>query len=270
MIDLHTHLLPGIDDGPSSIPDSVEMARVAVEAGIRTVVCTPHVHRAYPENGPARIHERLAELREALAREEVPLEILPGAEISLERLPRLGDGDLAALALGGGSWLLLEVPFRGWPLGLPQTLYDLEVRGFGVVLAHPERAESVQRSPDRLRDAVGRGALVQVTASSFTGEHGAAARRTAVGLLRQGLVTILASDAHSASWRPPELREGLAAAAAEAEVDEELLAWTVEEGPREVLEGRVVRPPRLTPARRPRAAVRRGWPARPRPRRGSS
>jgi protein-tyrosine phosphatase len=270
VIDLHTHLLPGIDDGPSSIPESVEMARVAVEAGIRTVVCTPHMHRAYPDTSPEVIHRGVARLREELAREEVPLEILPGAEISLERLASLSEADLGALTLGNGSWLLLELPFHGWPLSLPQILYDLELRGFGAVLAHPERAESVQRSPDRLRDAVGRGALVQVTASSFSGEHGSAARRAAVGLLQQGLITFLASDAHGVNWRPPDMREGLAAAAAELDVEEEQLAWAVEAGPRLVVEGRPVRPPRLTPARKPRAAVRRGWPARPRPRRESS
>jgi protein-tyrosine phosphatase len=270
VIDLHTHLLPGIDDGPSSIAGAVAMAHVAVEAGTQAIVCTPHVHRSYPDVTPQVIHRGVAELREALAEEDVPLEILSGAEISLERLPGLSDADLRALTLGRGDWLLLELPFHGWPLSLPQMLYDLEVRGFGVVLAHPERAESVQLSPDRLRDVVGRGALVQVTASSFTGDHGARARRAAVGLLRQGLVHFLASDAHGVTWRPPDLREGLAAAAHEGRLGEDDLAWSVEEGPRLVVEGGPVRPPRLTPARRLRAVVRPGSPGRSRPRRGSS
>ncbi len=269
MIDLHTHLLPGIDDGPSSVADAVAMARIAVEAGTGTIVCTPHVHPSYPGVTPEVIHRGVAELREALAVEEVPLEILPGAEISLDRLPELSDQDLRALTLGGGDWLLLELPFHGWPFSLPQMLYDLEVRGFGGVLAHPERAESVQLSPDRLRDVVGRGALVQVTASSFTGEHGPRAKRAAAGLMRQGLVHFLASDAHGVGWRPPDMREGIAAAAHEARIGEEELAWCVEEGPRLVVEGGPIRPPRLTPARRLRAVSRPGLPGRSRPRRGS-
>jgi protein-tyrosine phosphatase len=269
VVDLHTHLLPRIDDGPPSVAESVAMARVAVEAGTTTIVCTPHVHRAYPDTTAEVIHRGVGALRSALAEAEVPLEILPGAEISLERLPYLSESDLARLTLGNGTWLLLELPFHGWPLGLAQTLYDLEMRGFGAVLAHPERADSVQRSPDRLRDAVGRGALVQVTASSFTGDHGARARRSAVGLLRQGLVNFLASDAHGAGWRPPIMGEGLEAAAAELRVEVEALAWTVDAGPRAVVEGAQIRPPRLTPERRLRAVVRPGWPVRPRPRRGS-
>ena len=135
MIDLHTHLLPGIDDGPSSLADAVAMARIAVEAGSRrTIVCTPHVHPSYPDITPEVIHRGVAELREALAAEEVPLEILPGAEISLDRLPVAERPGPRALTLGRGDWLLLELPFHGWPFSLPQMLYDLKVRGFGGVL----------------------------------------------------------------------------------------------------------------------------------------
>ena len=159
---------------------------------------------------------------------------------------------------GGGRWLLLEMPFQGWPIKLPQILADLEIRGYGVILAHPERAEAVQRAPDRMRDIVGRGALVQLTAQSLLGELGQSAQRAARMLLAGGVAHFIASDAHSAGpWRPPGMEEGLAAAADAIDVHIQALSWMVEDGPAAVLEGGPVRPPRLTPGRRPRGVERR-------------
>lgn len=245
MIDLHSHLLPGIDDGPATMKDSLAMARRAVEGGTATMVCTPHMLPRTPVS-PARVHAGVRALRDELRVAEIPLEVLPGGEISLEVARRMTDADLAAASLGGnGRWVLLEMPFTGWPLDLARILDDLDMRGFAAVLAHPERADSVQRQPDRLRDAIGRGALTQITASSLTGEHGLAASRTARTLLRQGWAHFIASDGHSADWRNPDMRDGLASAAAELHVEPEDLMWMVQEGPSLVLAGSDVRPPRL-------------------------
>ncbi len=264
VIDLHSHLLPGIDDGPATVGDSVEMARAAWESGTREMVCTPHMHPRYP-TAPESVRLGVAKLRTALAEAGVPLEIHTGGEISLEWIDRMSESDLAMATYGaGGRWLLLEMPFQGWPLQLPQLLRDLEIRGYGVVLAHPERAEAVQRGPDRLRDLIGRGALVQITAGSFLGDHGPAAKRTAAALLGGGAAHFIASDAHSAGpWRPPDIQTGLEAAAAAIGVEPEALSWMVEEGPAAILAGEPVRPPKITSARRPRAGGRPG-PAGPR------
>jgi protein-tyrosine phosphatase len=256
VIDLHCHLLPALDDGPGSLAGSVEMARAAHDAGIHTIVCTPHMMDRYPTD-PRRVVEQVGQLRDALDLAGVPVAILQGGEIALPYLSRLDDEELRLASVGGaGRWLMLEMPFQGWPISLPQTLADLELRGYGVILAHPERAESIQRAPDRIRDLVGRGALVQLTAASFLGEHGPAARRAALMLLAGGVAHFLATDAHSAGpWRPPELEEGLHAAAEGIDVHPQTLRWMVEEGPAAVVEGRPVRPPRLTPRRRPRVDV---------------
>ena len=257
MIDLHSHLLPGIDDGPATVGDSVEMARTAWESGTRAMVCTPHMHPRYPTSVET-MRLGVARLRTALVEAGIPLEIHPGGEISLDWIDRMSEADLAMASVGGGGrWLLLEMPWSGWPLRLPELLRDLEIRGFGVILAHPERAESVQKSPDRLRDVIGRGALVQITAGSFLGEHGPAARRAAGALLGGGAAHFIASDAHSAGpWRPPELQEGLRAAAHSIGVEPEALAWMVDEGPAAVLEGVPLRPPSIRSARRPRGGGR--------------
>jgi protein-tyrosine phosphatase len=267
VIDLHAHLLPGLDDGPPRMADALEMARVAVADGIRTAVCTPHLNATHPGTHRA-LGEAVPAMRRELERAGIPLAVLPGAEIALDTAPTLDDDELREATLGGGGrWLLLELPLEGWPVGVPQTLERLEMRGFGVVLAHPERAAGVQRAPDRLRDLVGRGALVQVTAGSFLGEHGPLARRTAVALLRAGFVHFLASGGHSAKARPPLLADGLAMAAAELHVAPEALGWMVNEGPRLVIEGRAVRPPRLVPTRTLRAAAPRDRRAQPERRR---
>lgn len=257
VIDIHSHLLPATDDGPATVGESVEMARVAWESGTRAMVCTPHMIESYPTD-PQEMRLGVARLRTALLEAEVPLEIHTGAEIALPWLDRMSDADLAMSSLGGGGkWLLLEMPFRGWPLRLPEILRDLEIRGFGAILAHPERAEAVQRSPDRMRDLIGRGALVQITAGSFIGEHGPAARRTALMLLGGGAAHFIASDSHSAGpWRPPDLDAGVQAAADAIDVHPQTLSWMVEEGPAAVLEGLPVRPPRLTSGRRPREGGR--------------
>ena len=177
MIDLHAHLLPALDDGPGSLAGSVDMARAAHAAGIRTMVCTPHMSDRYPTD-PRAVEAGVAVVSEALDLAGVPLRVLQGGEIALSHLARLDEEGLRAASIGGGGrWLLLEMPFQGWPIALPQILADLEIQGYGAILAHPERAESIQRAPDRIRDLVGRGALVQLTAASFLGEHGPAARR---------------------------------------------------------------------------------------------
>ena len=244
MIDLHNHLLPGLDDGPADVAGSLEMARVAVAAGITTMACTPHVAATYP-NRAGQIRSAVVRLRGELEAAELPLEICPGAEISTDVIDRLDDDELRLLSLNDSGWLLVEAPFAGWPLRLPTLIGELEIRGFRVLIAHPERAQAIQHNPDRLRDLVGRGALAQGNASSFVGDHGRVVAKTAQLLMRNGLIHVLASDAHSATWRPPGVGEGQKVAARALGVWPEDLDWMVAEGPRQILDGGAVRPPRF-------------------------
>ncbi|HJZ60849.1 MAG TPA: CpsB/CapC family capsule biosynthesis tyrosine phosphatase [Miltoncostaeaceae bacterium] len=244
MIDLHAHLLPGIDDGPEHMDVAVAMARRALDVGTQTVVCTPHRSPRH-RTAPALVHEAVAELRRALAGAGVPLEVLPGLEIAMSEVPGMGDDELRAATLGGGGrWLLIEMPFKGWPIELSDMLADLEIRGFSAVIAHPERASSVQTSPDRVRDLVGRGALLQLTAGSLAGDLGPGPLRAGMALARAGLAHLIASDMHGVRWRPPGLSEGLAAAAAELGVTADALSWAVREGPELIVAGERAEPPR--------------------------
>ena len=161
----------------------------------------------------------VAELRAALTEAAIPLDLLPGGELALDRLDLLSEGELASFGLGGNpDFLLLETPYSGWPLALPEQVRALTTRGVVPVLAHPERNPDVQRDPERLRPLILMGALCQVTASSLDGRIGKQARRTGLGLVQTGLAHLVASDAHT-----PDVR-GIGMTDAAASVGNETLA----------------------------------------------
>ena len=232
MIDLHTHILPGVDDGPTTIDESVAIAGAAVADAIDVVAATPHVRDDYPTSA-TRMEALVAEVREALATAAVPLDVRTGGEIALERLPLLGDDDLRRFGLAGNArYLLLEFPYYGWPLELGTQIFALRTRGFTPVLGHPERNAEVQAAPEGLRRFVEQGALVQVTASSVDGRLGPQSRAAAFDLIERGLVHLLATDAHA-----PELRATGLSAAARKIGDESLAAWLTESVPAAIIAG---------------------------------
>jgi protein-tyrosine phosphatase len=197
MIDLHSHILPGIDDGPATMEQACKLARVAVADGIRAMAATPHVRPDYPTT-PEQMEAGVRGVRAALAAERIPLDVLPGAEIALEMLSRLSDDELHRFGLGGNPrYLLLETPYLGWPPGIAQMFFQLQVRGFRIVLAHPERNGEVQARPDLVRPLVEAGALMQITAASLDGRLGARPQQTALRLIAMECAHLVASDAHS-------------------------------------------------------------------------
>jgi protein-tyrosine phosphatase len=207
VIDLHAHILPGIDDGPPTTEAALEMARTAVAAGTRAIATTCHVGY-HMDVAPEQIVHGRETLAARLAYEGVDLELLAGGEIAHDRLPDLDDDVLRTLTLGGGSYVLLECPFAPVGDGLEPLVDDLQERGFDVLLAHPERSASFQRDPDLLAALVDRGALAQVTVGSLTGHFGRVPQRVAELLVREGLVHVLASDAHDTAHRAPVLDVG--------------------------------------------------------------
>src|SRR5256885_3331089 len=172
MIDLHSHILRGIDDGARSLEDSLEIARAAAEDGITVIAATPHVRDDWPTDAGV-MEYRVAELRAELARTGIPLEVRPGGEIAVEWLARLSIDELSRFALGGNPrYLLVETPYYGWPLALADRLHSLRAAGITPVLAHPERNAEVRAHPGRLAELVEAGVLVQVTAASIDGRIG--------------------------------------------------------------------------------------------------
>ncbi len=235
MIDLHSHILPGIDDGPQTLEGSLELARVAVATGTRTILATPHINDDHSIDA-ARVAAGLAGLRPALAEAGIPLEVLPGGEIAIWRLGDLDDAALRSLALGGGPYLLVESPFSPVIGAFEPLVLDLLKRGHRVLLAHPERCPAFHREPQRLEGLVEAGALVQITAGSMLGTFGSTVRRFTTALLRDGVVHVVASDAHDAAKRPPGLAEGFAALERELPGLGGLRPWMTEGVPRAILD----------------------------------
>lgn len=248
MIDLHCHVLPGIDDGPHTIEESVALARAASASGTDTIVATSHSSVRYP-NRPARIAGLVRELRERLLAEDVPLDIRPGAEVAMTHAHEIDPGELAEMRLGGGPWLLLEPPFVPAALGLEATVRTLQGEGHRIVLAHPERCPAFHRDLDLLRTLVGDGVLTSITAGSLVGRFGKEVRRFAARLLAEGLVHNVASDAHDRHRRPP----GMAAELEQAGLGA-LAGWLTREVPEAILSGTDIppRPQKATVARKDR------------------
>lgn len=208
MIDIHCHILPAIDDdGPSRWEDVLAMARMAVSDDIRQIVATPHVKDVI--HPPELIHDRVARLNEALQKNGIPLEILPGAEVSA----MLNTSILRNYTINGSDYVLLEFPHTHLPQNAGQLVFDALLAGLTPIIPHPERNPSVVRRPELLFDLVEAGALVQITAESLTEGFGPEARACAEYLLKKKVVHLLATDAHSPSWRCPILSQGVHAAA---------------------------------------------------------
>lgn len=250
MIDLHAHILPGLDDGPATLAESVAMARLASAAGTRALATTSHIGLRYAVS-PAALAAAREALQGELEEEGIDLELIAGGEIAPARLADLDDEDLRAVALGGGPYVLLECPFSPGDAGLDLMVAGLQRRGFGVLLGHPERSPVFQKDPGRLAALIKAGALAQVTAGSLTGTFGAPAQKAANAMLEQGLVHVLASDAHDSVHRPPDLRlPGL--------LDDDQLAWMTADAPTAIVGGRQLppRPPLRRRSRLPRIARR--------------
>jgi protein-tyrosine phosphatase len=255
MIDLHTHILPGVDDGPQTLEGSVAMAEAAIADGIRLVAATPHVRDDYPTSAD-EMEGLVLKVIEALARERVNLELRTGGELALERLSLLGEDELRRFGLGGNSrYLLLEFPYYGWPLQIGTQIFELRARGFTPVLGHPERNAEVQAAPERLRRLVEQGSLIQITASSVDGRLGRRVRDAALDLIDRGLAHLLASDAHS-----PEVRAvGLSPATRELG-NETLARWLTEDVPGAIVKAEPLpdRPERAKRRRRRLLQTRKG------------
>src|SRR4051812_14359651 len=170
MIDLHTHVLPGIDDGPDDMVGSVAMAEVAAAAGTRTLVATPHVRDDHPRVKIERIQEDAATVNRVVRDYGIEVFVVPGAEMSLASAVVLTDEQLDLATLGGnGRDLLVETPYERLPAIFEDLLTSVVERGYRVTLAHPELNSSFQAEPERLERLVAAGTvLVQLTAASFT------------------------------------------------------------------------------------------------------
>jgi protein-tyrosine phosphatase len=214
MIDIHCHILPGLDDGASSLKQSLKMAKQAVGDGIRTVVATPHTVSSAYSNPIGEIRKQVAILRGILEDMSIPLEICPGSEARL--CSRMTDliltGEITTLN-DNGRYILMEFPDHAFPDGYEEEIFHLTLRGIFPIIAHPERNFIFQEKKELIHNLVNAGCLIQLTAMSITGEMGEDAADFSYYLLEHRMAHIIATDAHSAEYRKPILSKAVDIAA---------------------------------------------------------
>ncbi|GIV98059.1 MAG: tyrosine-protein phosphatase YwqE [Herpetosiphonaceae bacterium] len=257
MYDLHCHLLPGVDDGPQTWEEALALARALIADGVRTAAATPHGFGSPKcrRHSAEELRQRTDELQQRLRAADLPLSVVTGQE--LYPLPDLASRLRAGSALPYASshTVLLESPFDTLSEALEHLIFDLQIAGFRVLLAHPERIDEVQRDPNRLIRLVEKGVYTQVTAASLAGMHGSRLRSTAEALLLSGMCHVLASDAHAAEGRrAPCLSQALAAAT--TLVGEEAARSLVDQIPAALLQDAPLPPPEPRPYR---PVKRRRW-----------
>jgi protein-tyrosine phosphatase len=268
MIDIHSHILPKLDDGAKTIEESIQMCRISYQDGIRTIVATPHILPGIYKNDRSAILAKLQELDRAIKQlgvgnselivkdsksrsssfslnnselethnSELPLRVLPGADVhfSFDMHQRYERGEIVTVN-DQGRYLMVEFAFQGIPYQAEEVLFQLLTEGIIPIISHPERNMEIGQRPKRYYEMIRMGCLGQVTAMSLTGGFGSGVKRIAETLLLKRLVHIIASDAHSPDGRPPVLSAGVRVA--EKVIGREEARKMVTEYPQAVLEGR--------------------------------
>ncbi|QHT47762.1 tyrosine protein phosphatase [Bacillus sp. SB49] len=208
MIDLHCHILPGIDDGASHMEESLEMARAALKQGIETVVAAPHHQTSEYYNEPQQIIEQCRKLNERLYEEGIDLTVLPGQEVRLheEFIKELEQGMVLPINEKSG-YLYVEFPENTVPHYAKQMLYDMQMAGYKPVIVHPERNRTLREQPDLLYHFVKNGAFTQLSAGSLVGRFGRDSQKFAYQIIEHNLGHVIASDAHDSKKRGFFLKE---------------------------------------------------------------
>lgn len=248
MIDMHCHMLPGIDDGARDLDTALSMARLAVDDGIITTVCTPHIYPGLFDNTVEGIESAVVDFRDALKRAQIPLEITSGADIQItpDLVQGLRSGSLPTLH--HSRYFLFEPPHHIAPPGMLDLLHNVILSGYVPVITHPERLSYVEEYYEQFLEAASMGAWLQITGGALLGRFGHRVKTISERFLTEGVVHVLASDGHNLKNRTPELSEARAAAA--LWVGEEEAQRLVQERPRAMLddlEPGAVSPPLVQP-----------------------
>lgn len=238
MIDIHSHILPGIDDGSPDIEESIEMAMIAADSGVKYLVATPHcnIPGLFDNYLDERLMEAFMELRRVVNEEKIPIQILAGMEVfATPNLPELFRKK-KIFSLNGTKYFLVEFAFDEDPRFCDAVLRDCRSLGYIPVIAHPERYYSVQEYPEIVFEWRMQGYGIQINKGSVLGRFGRSAKKTVDKLLRHQLVSCVASDAHSSYQRTPHMGEVL-----EYLLDEygpEYTNLLLEENPQRILKGK--------------------------------
>jgi len=233
-VDIHSHILPNLDDGPATLEGSLDLAKEAVANGISDIIATPHLNRDLFPFSTNASRQACKQLQEALAAADIPLKLHLGAEVKIHPkiVEELNAGKVPMLA--ESRYLLLELPFDMIPPYAHEIVFQMRLAGVTPILAHPERNASIQRDPRKLGALIDLGCLTQINSTSLTGRLGEASQSTAVSMLTQGWAHMIGSDSHFAGDRGPNFKEAITVAAKYVGFDE--AQKLVRENPKRLLE----------------------------------
>lgn len=207
MIDLHSHLLPGIDDGATDLDVSLQMARMAVADGITVMACTPHIMPTVYENEGPQIREMVGLLQQGLENAGIPLKLVTGADVHMDVNLVAGLRSGRLLTLNDSRYLLLEPPHHVLPRAIENYVFGLHAAGYVVILTHPERMTWLEANYALVERLVHSGVLLQITAGALVGKFGRGPRYWAEKMLDEGMCHLLATDSHNTQNRSPNLAE---------------------------------------------------------------
>ena len=211
MIDIHCHILPGIDDGPDSFDESIMMVKQAVNQGISKIIATPHFPFDKFIFSKEDVFEKVNILQEKIDAIGLKCKIYPGMELYLssEIIEKIVAGEVIPLGKDS-NYLLVEFPLRGFSKNLINLLHETWIRGYIPIVAHPERYEFILNDPLMINEILEYQTLLQINAGSILGKNGQRSQKLAIELIKQGLVSFIASDGHSTNWRKIQLSDALA------------------------------------------------------------
>lgn len=209
MIDLHSHILPGVDDGSDDMDMSLKIANLYVENGINKVISTSHYIEGEVCNSPELLRKGIESLQYELDILDIPLEIYPGNEIYLTPnvVGKVLDGEI--LTLNDSNYVLIELPMKEMPIYVKEMIYELRLKGITPIIAHPERNSRIQEDPNILCEFINMGALAQLNLPSLEGLYGKSANNTAITLLQHNMIHFAGTDTHSNRRRSPKVRKSL-------------------------------------------------------------
>jgi len=258
MIDLHMHIVPGLDDGPSAVADAMAMGHIAADDGTTVIVATPHMLDGIYDVRRDQIFDGVRILQEAFDSDNLALKLLPGADVhaTADLIEPLRSGEVLTVA-DRGKYLMVEMSRDVMPQGIEALFFSLQLTGVTPIISHPERNSEVQDRPAALLPLVHAGTLMQVTAASLTGGFGRAAERCARQMLALDIVHLVASDAHDADQRPPGLAR--AREVVERAMGPEKAGEIFERNPQSILDGTRLQVFDPLAPREPRSKRRWGW-----------
>lgn len=209
MIDLHSHILPGIDDGAKEMAVTMNMLQIAVKDGIKKIAATPHFYTGYYENTYEDVYKLVKKINGIAKKKEIDIDVIPGQEVFLDKHTLEFYKQGVIRGIGETKYMLIELPMESMPKDALNIIYELRIEGVIPIVAHPERYDYIIEKPSRINDFIEEGCFFQINSGSISGIFGKRIQNTSRIFIQYGVCNFIASDAHSTGMRSPKMKETL-------------------------------------------------------------